>query len=89
MDRRGFLFGAGASLIAAPAIVRAASLMPVRGIIMPSEGLVMTSHGLAEGDYIFTGNLPFGIQAGRVYYVRRLSEITFSVMADHHHAATL
>lgn len=32
MDRRSFLFGAGASLIAAPAIVRAASLMPVKKI---------------------------------------------------------
>lgn len=34
MNRRSFLFGVGASLIAAPAIVRAASLMPVRGIVM-------------------------------------------------------
>jgi hypothetical protein len=33
--RRGLLFGIGASLIAAPAIVRAASLMPVRGIVQP------------------------------------------------------
>jgi hypothetical protein len=35
MDRRSFLTGLGASLVAAPAIVRAAGLMPVRGIIMP------------------------------------------------------
>lgn len=35
MNRRSFLFGASASLIAAPAIVRAASLMPIRGIVMP------------------------------------------------------
>lgn len=28
--RRGFILGAGATLLAAPAIVRAASLMPVR-----------------------------------------------------------
>jgi hypothetical protein len=35
MDRRGLLLGLGASLIAAPAIVRAASMMPVRGIVMP------------------------------------------------------
>lgn len=34
-SRRGFLFGLTASIIAAPAIVRAASLMPVRGIIAP------------------------------------------------------
>lgn len=34
-SRRSFLTGLGASLIVAPAIVRAASLMPVRGIVMP------------------------------------------------------
>ena len=33
-DRRGFLTGFGA-LLAAPAIVRCASLMPVRGLIQP------------------------------------------------------
>ena len=37
MDRRSFLTGFGASLIAAPAIVRASSLMPVRGIILPID----------------------------------------------------
>ena len=36
MDRRSFITGLGA-LIAAPAIVKASSLMPVRGIIMPRE----------------------------------------------------
>lgn len=35
--RRGFLFGLGA-LVAAPAIVKAEILMPVRGIIMPVVG---------------------------------------------------
>jgi hypothetical protein len=30
--RRSFLFGLGASLVAAPAIVRAASLMPVKAL---------------------------------------------------------
>lgn len=34
MNRRGFLTGIGA-LIAAPAVVKFASLMPVRGIIHP------------------------------------------------------
>lgn len=34
LERRKFLTGLGA-LIAAPAVVRAASLMPVRGIVMP------------------------------------------------------
>jgi hypothetical protein len=40
LHRRSFLTGLTASLIAAPAIVRAASLMPVRGIVMPVERLV-------------------------------------------------
>lgn len=34
VGRRGLLLGLGATLIAAPAIVRAASLMPVRGVVM-------------------------------------------------------
>jgi hypothetical protein len=34
MDRRSFITGV-VGLIAAPAIVRASSLMPVRGIVMP------------------------------------------------------
>lgn len=36
-SRRGFLSILGSGLIAAPAIVKCASLMPVRGIIMPVE----------------------------------------------------
>lgn len=37
LNRRTIIVGATASLIAAPAVVRAASLMPVRGIVLPSE----------------------------------------------------
>lgn len=40
MNRRGFLIGAGASLFAAPAIVRAASLMSVRAL--PSDLYAVT-----------------------------------------------
>ncbi len=36
ITRRSVLIGAGASLICAPAIVRAASLMPVRGLPLQS-----------------------------------------------------
>ena len=35
ITRRSIFIGAAASLIYAPAIVRAASLMPVRGLILP------------------------------------------------------
>jgi hypothetical protein len=35
MTRRNIFIGAAASLICAPAIVRAASLMPVRSLILP------------------------------------------------------
>lgn len=35
MNRRGFLRGFGVALVAAPAIVRAASLMPVKAIVLP------------------------------------------------------
>lgn len=42
-SRRSFLLGLGSALVAAPAaapaVVRAASLMPVRGIIQPIEPL--------------------------------------------------
>lgn len=37
MNRRGLITGL-VSLVAAPAIVRATSLMPVRGIILPLDG---------------------------------------------------
>ena len=37
ITRRSIFIGAAASLICAPAIVRAASLMPVRSLILPTE----------------------------------------------------
>jgi hypothetical protein len=37
ITRRSIFIGAAASLIFAPAVVRAASLMPVRGLILPIE----------------------------------------------------
>jgi hypothetical protein len=36
MNRRSLFLGLAASVVAAPAVVHAASLMPVRGIVMPS-----------------------------------------------------
>ena len=37
ITRRSIFMGAGASLLCAPAIVRAASLMPVRTLILPAD----------------------------------------------------
>lgn len=48
LARRGFLMGLG-SLVAAPAIVRAASLMPVKAIVVP-----------AKHEFIFRTSLPQG-----------------------------
>jgi hypothetical protein len=42
-SRRSFLRGLGATLIAAPAVVRAASLMPVRGIVQDWRPVVRAS----------------------------------------------
>jgi hypothetical protein len=37
MTRRSIFVGAAASVICAPAVVRAASLMPIRGLVLPVE----------------------------------------------------
>ena len=55
MNRRGFL-GTCLALAAAPAIVRASSLMPGRGLIVPRQDLWLT-HGM--GAYpIYKDGLP-------------------------------
>lgn len=49
MNRRGFLIGAGCAVLAAPAIVRASSLMPVRvpKVVVPEVVLYTpTGHAL-------------------------------------------
>jgi len=47
LSRRGLLAGLGAGLIAAPAIVRAASLMPVRAlkIVPPLYSVILDAQG--------------------------------------------
>jgi hypothetical protein len=40
ITRRNIMLGAGATLVCAPAVVRAAGLMKVRGIVMPVQGFV-------------------------------------------------
>ena len=63
MHRRGFLKGF-AALVAAPVIVRAGSLMPVRGIIMDARRPTI---GLLPGDKVFI--------EGRLFVVCHLSQV--------------
>lgn len=70
MNRRAFLSG----LIAAPAVVAVANIMPVRSIsrlLLPSE-IFLTPSRLAIGvpiSFATAGALPFGIAEGVTYYV--------------------
>jgi hypothetical protein len=45
LARRGFLFGLAAFAASAPAIVRAASIMPVKALVRPGEWERVTLHG--------------------------------------------
>jgi hypothetical protein len=65
MTRRSIFIGAAASLICAPAIVRAASLMPVRGLILPIK---RSSRLDPLGEFYrrcFYHNLDFDLRTGR------------------------
>jgi hypothetical protein len=65
LTRRSVFIGAAASLICAPAIVRAVSLMPVRGLILPIKGLSRLS---PLGEFYrrcFYHNLDFDLRTGR------------------------
>jgi hypothetical protein len=65
MTRRSILIGAAASLICAPAIVRAASLMPVRGLplqLLTPEFLIPLGHFYRR---CFYHTLDSDLRAGR------------------------
>ena len=65
MTRRNIFIGTAASLICTPAIVRAASLMPVRGLILPIK---RSSRLDPLGEYYrrcFYHNLDFDLRTGR------------------------
>src|SRR5450756_2570345 len=65
MTRRSIFIGAAASLICAPAIVRAVSLMPVRGLILPIK---RSSRLDPLGEFYrrcFYHNLDFELRTGR------------------------
>ena len=67
MTRRTLFIGAAASLICAPAIVRAASLMPVRGLplqlITPKRRILKTMGDWYQ--FCFYNNLDNDLKAGR------------------------
>jgi len=70
MHRRDFLFGLGASVVAAPAVVHAASLMPVRGIVMPVGASRVTPEMVVED--LSRGNFQmpsFFLLDGKPYWV--------------------
>ena len=67
VTRRSVFIGAAASLVCAPAIVRATSLMPVHGLILPTE------HPLPFGcqyagfcERLMYQNLDDNLRAGRM-----------------------
>ena len=65
MTRRSIFIGVAASLICAPAVVRAASLMPVRSLILPIERPFRLN---ALGEFYrrcFYHNLDFDLRTGR------------------------
>ena len=65
MTRRSVFIGAAASLICAPAIVRATSLMPVRSLILPIEHPFRLN---PLGEFYrrcFYHNLDFDLRTGR------------------------
>jgi hypothetical protein len=65
MTRRSIFIGAAASLMCAPAIVPAASLMPVRGLILPIK---RSSRLDPLGEFYrrcFYHNLDFELRTGR------------------------
>jgi hypothetical protein len=85
MTRRSILIGAAASLICAPAIVRAAGLMPVRGLplqcLNPKRKIPKT-----VGEWYqlcFYNNLDNDLRAGRAMTYGPIGGETISVAEGH------
>jgi hypothetical protein len=80
MSRRSIVIGAAASLICAPAIVRAASLMPVRGLPLPLNPERKTPKTLGEWYQLcFYNNLDNDLRAGRAMTYGPIGGKTISV----------
>ena len=81
MTRRSILFAAAASLICAPAIVRAASLMPVRGLSLqrlnPVRKIPRTVGEWYQ--FCFYNNLDNDLRAGRAMTYGPIGGKTVSV----------
>lgn len=71
LTRRTLLIGAGASLLCAPAVVRAASIMPVRQVIVSSP---RPYAGFA--DRLFFDALDRSLKSGRMTTVRNGKLVT-------------
>jgi hypothetical protein len=81
MTRRSILFAAAASLICAPAIVRAASLMPVRGVSLQRLNPVRKIPQMVGEWYqlCFYNNLDNDLRAGRAMTYGPIGGKTISV----------
>lgn len=74
-SRRGFLFGLGASAVAAPAIVRAASLMPVRALRLPDHKFVFRT-SIPSGTWRqFNQAVPYNALLDELSYMRDTNAI--------------
>jgi hypothetical protein len=87
MNRRKLITGIGVSLLAAPAIVRYSSLMPVRGIIVPVSNDVTVAGiprtallSVADGEYRINGgawtSLPSRVSPGDIISIRGTTTVT-------------
>ena len=66
MTRRRIVIGAAASIICAPGVVRAASLMPVRGLLLPIEHPVRLNPYGEHCRRLYYYSLERGVRVGRV-----------------------
>jgi hypothetical protein len=85
MTRRSVIIGAAASLVCTPAIVRASSLMPVRGVplqILTPE--LKTPRTLGEWyQLFFYNNLENALKAGRAMTFVQIDGNAISVAEGH------
>jgi hypothetical protein len=85
MTRRTLFIGTAASLICAPAIVRAASLMPVRGLplqlITPKRRILKTMGDWYQ--FCFYNNLDNDLKAGRAMTYGPIGGKPISVAEGH------